>query len=89
LKNIHMSESRPFSIGVYGPGEKKDDSLTGERLAEMGFVSTDGIEYVRGSMEYNLGSGDIYWGGKGIINGCRSVSQLAGLFYQICGQKIG
>jgi hypothetical protein len=84
-----MHESKPFSVGAWGPGERKDDSLTAESLTKLGFASEDGHLFTRGSMDVRLSDGEVFYGDKAILSNCRSIAMVKNLFYQITGQAIG
>lgn len=82
-----MHESKPFSIGAWGPEEKKDDNPNDETLTDAGFVSTDGSIYARADMTYSLSTGQVFYNGKLILDELRSIAQLTALFTTITGQQ--
>lgn len=81
-----MITGKPFSIGVW-PGGKPDDMLTGEKLIALGFAEVPPGFYKNGFTWYPV-SGDLAYNGKTIICGMRSLSQLAGMYYQISGSQL-
>lgn len=83
-----MHESKPFSVGAWEPGERKDDSLTAS-LTKLGFASEDGNLFTRGSMDVRLSDGEVFYSDKAILSNCRSIAMVKNLFYQITGQAIG
>lgn len=83
-----MSTGKSFSISAGDTSNINDDRITSERLGKGSFTSEDNVHFVRGSLEYNLVNGNVFWGDKHIMEGCRSAAQLVALYYQIAGQRI-
>jgi hypothetical protein len=82
-------QEKTFNIGAYGPGEKKDDSVTAQSLTALGFVSDDGIVFTRGRMDVRLSDGEVFYGDKAILSNCQSIAVIKNLFYQITNLAIG